>query len=134
MTATDAEQAVEHRAMGFSAVVLAGEGHVGLTEGVAGHVDKALDIAGGGVAGDHRLAEAVDGDLNDDVGQREGHALNAGGNADLQNLSQPGQSDAQLTQLKADIALLVHQAAHHQEARQALADHRGDGHRFPAPL
>ena len=110
------------------AVVLAGKGHIRLTKGVAGHIDEALDIAGGGVAGNDRLAEAVDGRLNDDIGQGEGHALNTGGNADLQNLPQPGQGNAQLPQLKADVALLMHQAAHHQKGGQALADHRGDGH------
>lgn len=111
-----------------SAVVLAGEGEVGLVEGVHGLVDKVFDVGGGGGAGHHRGAEGVDGGLDEHVGQGEDDALEAGRQANFHDLAQNVPVNVHFTQVQAQGAILVAEAHQDKSGRDVLRD--GGGHSY----
>ena len=116
----------------LSAVVLPCKAEGGLGEGVHGRPDKALDIAAGSAARHGDGAKGVHRGLDEHVGDGEGGALNARGHADLHHLQQLVLVDGELFQLYPVDCVALHQAQQHQRGRDALGNHRGDGHAFHA--
>ena len=110
------------------AQVLADKGNGGLVEGIHGDVDELLDVGGGGVAGHHHFAEGVDGGLDHHVGKGEQDPLEAGRQADPQNLPQGLAVDAHCPQIQVQRSGVPYHAQHHQRGGDALGDDRGDGH------
>ena len=99
-----------------------------MVEGVHGNVNELIDVASGGVAGDDRGAEAVDGGLDQDVGDRKDRTLQAGGDTDADHFQRLLFIEPQHPQAQAAAVLLTHQASQHQESGDVLGQSRGDGH------
>ena len=135
-----AEQAVAHDAVQViipaGTHVLAGKGHSGLCKGVHGGVDKALDVGGCRVARHDRGAKRVDRRLDDHVGEAEHRALQAGWQADEQNLGQGPLVEAQLVQVEVEGALLFQEQGRDHAGGNRLADdgrQRDAGHAHLEP-
>lgn len=104
--------------------VLAHGGGGGLHYGVRRAVEQPLDAHARAVAGDDRRAERVDRSLNNKVGDREERALDTGGDADIHHFLENVAGEMQLLNVQ---LLRCQQAAHREEAGNALAEHRGNG-------
>ena len=122
------EQALVYPLAVPGAVVLSGEGQVGLVEGVHRLINKVFNVAGGGRPGHYGGAERVDGGLDEHVGQGEHDALEAGGQSDLEDVPQDHLVHLQLLQIQTQGALLLGQAAQDQPGRDVLGDGGGRGH------
>ena len=116
------------------AVVLRHKGHGGLHKGRDDEVAVDLEGDGGGRSGDGGSAEAVDGTLDEDVGEGEDHALQAGGKAYLHNLAQLRAPHLHGTQVEADVAFLVGQNPYYTAGRHKVGADGGDGHAVHAHI
>ena len=121
------QQGLIHPAALPCPVVLTGEGQVGLIEGIHGLIDKVLNVAGSCRASHHGRAEGVDGGLDHHVRQREHNALEAGGQADLQDLSQNMPVQLHRLQIQAQRTVLLGQAEDDQPCGHILGDGGGQG-------
>ena len=110
------------------AVVLADERRAGLIVGVHHVIGEDFDVAGGARGCHNDLAEAVDGGLDDDVGNGEHRALQSGGQADAQDHPQTAAVHAQVARLKADVLAGAQQAAEQQSRAEGIGDDGRDGH------
>ena len=109
-------------------VVLAGEGKGSLIKGIHCHVDKALNICSGRIAGYNHVAKEIDGGLNHHVGDGEHDALESGRKADLKNLPHLRTVNPQLAEFQVDAALFPDEAAQHQESRDSFGNGGGNCH------
>ena len=116
------------------AVVLRHKGHGGLHKGRDDEVAVDLEGDGGGRSGDGGGAELVDGTLDEDVGEGEDHALQAGGKAYLHNLAQLRAPHLHGTQVEADVAFLVGQNPYYTAGRHKVGADGGDGHAVHAHI
>ena len=121
------QQSPVHPAALPSPVVLASKGQVCLVEGVHGLIDKVLDVAGRSGTGHHSGAKGVDGGLDQHIGQGEHNALEAGGQADLQDLTQNMPVHLHRLQVQAQGAVLLGQAEDDQPGGHILGDGGGQG-------
>ena len=111
------------------AEILTGKGGIGLIERVDICVDKVLHTAGSGTAcHQNGVVKRVDGGLDGDVGQREQHALQTGGDAYLHDLLELHAVDLQLFQIQPQRAGFLHQTPNDQRGGNALGDHGGQCH------
>ena len=95
-------------------------------DGVHRGVHKALQVAGGGVRSHHHLAEAVDGGLNQHVGNAEQAALQARGQSDAGNVDQLTPVNSHVPDVQMHRAGEAHQADDHQHRANRLGADRGD--------
>ncbi len=110
------------------AQILAGEGDVGLVEGIHSHIDEIFQAGGGGAAGHHDLTKGVDGALDHHVGKGEQNALESGRQSHTQDLAELDRVDLQLAQVQADGTAFPHETADHQKCGDALGDDRCQRH------
>ena len=110
------------------AVVLADKRRAGLIIGVHHVIGEDFDVVGGARGCHNDLAEAVDGGLDDDVGNGEHRALQSGGQADAQDHPQTAAVHAQVARLKADVLAGAQQAAEQQSRAEGIGHDGRDGH------
>ena len=91
-------------------------------EGVHGGVNEALQVLGGRIARHHDVAAAVDGGLNQHVGDGEARALEARRQADAGDGKELVPVHAQLLQIQVHEAVGADQADGHQHRRDHLGD------------
>lgn len=90
---------------------MADKGRAGLREGIEHVVGEDFDVERRARCRDHHRAEAVDGGLNDNVGEGKDRALHARGNADAQNAPEACSIDAKQLPLNAHALVRVREAA-----------------------
>ena len=106
----------------LGAHVLAGEAQRGLVDRVHRVVDKALDVAGSGVARHDLRTKGVDRGLDQHVGKAEYDTLQARRQADAQHLAELVEVEFQVLKVQMAGALHLHQAQQNQNRRNGLGN------------
>ncbi len=110
------------------AVVLGYEGGACLGEGIQDVVTEDLDVERRTAGGHDHGAEAVDGSLDDDVGNGEHRALETGGQADAQDPGCNGPAGVQVMQGQPDGFVGFQEDRQQDQGADDIGDHRGNGH------
>ena len=108
-------------------VVLPHEGGTGLTERVKGIIGDDLNVECCTGCRNHHGAEAVDGRLHNDVGKGKHGALDAGRQADLDDLAEAGMVKLQGVGAHTNCRARMGQAVEQEQRTDRIGDHRGDG-------
>ena len=93
-----------------------------LVEGVHRHIDKAFDVCRRRIARYHNCAVAVDGGLDQNVGNGEACALEARRQADFQHAAQLFHIDVQPAEIQMHKAMGTDQADNDQQRRYRLGN------------
>ncbi len=125
--------ALAHPLILLSAEVLPHKGGDGHSKSAQHHPEKAVHLALSR-PGRHRVsAKGIDAGLNQDVGNRIHIRLNAGGQADFDNIFQNVGGEAQLFQPQLIEGIPPAQGQQHQNGADRLGSDGGNGHAYYAP-
>ena len=104
------------------AEILAGKGHGGVINGVAGRINERVEIACRRVRRDHVRAKGVDRGLDHDIGNVENDGLQTCRQADLDHAQGLVRVKAEFFEFQLRAALQPHQADEHERQREILRD------------
>ena len=100
--------------------ILAGKGHGGVINGVAGRINERVEIACRRVRRDHVRAKGVDRGLDHDIGNVENDGLKTCRQADLDHAQGLVRVKAEFFEFQLRAALQPHQADEHERQRKIL--------------